>query len=128
MCIFCKIANKEIPSNIVYEDDYVISFLDLSQATKGHTLVVPKNHVTNVLDSDIDTLHHVMDGIKNTTEVLKDKLNITSLNVLNNSGEGAGQTVMHMHFHLLPRYEDDDLTIEFKPHLLTDDIINTLKK
>ena len=116
MCVFCKIINKEIPASVVYEDDTVLAILDLSQATKGHTLVMPKKHFETFLDLDKNTVSHVFSVAQNLAIKLKNKLGASGVNILNNSYPAAGQSVMHMHVHVLPRYNDDDLKIEFKDH------------
>jgi len=105
-CIFCMIANKEIPGKIVYEDDLCLAFLDLSQTTYGHTLVIPKKHVTNVLDCDEETLKHVMTTVKKVSDHYAN-LGYEGVNIMNASGEAAQQTVFHLHFHIIPRKKDD---------------------
>lgn len=116
MCVFCKIINGEIPSTKVYEDDEVLAILDLSQAEKGHTLVLPKKHFDTFLDADDKTCEHVFCVAKNLANKIKTNLNADGINILNNSYEAAGQTVMHMHVHIIPRYNGDDLEIKFKDH------------
>lgn len=106
-CIFCKISNKEIPSNVIYEDDLCIAFLDLSQATDGHTLVIPKKHFVNFLDIDDDTLAHLIVVSKKLANILMDKLEADGINILSNAGNYAGQVVMHFHLHIIPRYKND---------------------
>ncbi len=115
-CIFCKIINKEIPGKIVYEDDVCMAFLDLSQATYGHTLVIPKKHYANILEVDDDTLAHVMKVVKNLANQIVEKLDAKGVNVLTNTNEVAGQTVHHFHVHILPRYDEKELKIEFTDH------------
>lgn len=107
-CIFCKIANHEINSYTIYEDDVCIAFLDLSQATLGHTLVVCKEHATNILDVKEETLSHMSIVVKNLANTIKEKLNAKGVNVLTNANEEAGQTVMHFHIHIIPRYDEND--------------------
>lgn len=107
MCLFCKIINGEIPSYKIYEDDYTLAFLDISQETKGHTLVLPKKHIKNIFELDDETAIHLTNAILKTIKTLKTKLNFNNINILNNSGELAGQTVHHLHIHLIPQYEDD---------------------
>lgn len=115
MCIFCKIVKKEIPCSCVYEDDVVMAFLDLSQVTKGHTLVIPKQHFESILECDDETLAHVMRISKKLANQLVDKLNANGINILSNAKEAAGQTVPHFHVHLIPRYDEQDAcVIEFK--------------
>lgn len=116
MCVFCKIINGEIPSTKVYEDDKVLAILDLSQAQKGHTLVMPKKHFDTFLDADANTVSHVFEVAQALAKKIKTNLNADGVNILNNSYEAAGQTVMHMHVHIIPRYKNDDLKIEFKDH------------
>lgn len=113
MCIFCDIANKKIPSKIIYEDSYTLAFLDLSPVNPGHTLIIPKKHFENVLDLDEEYAEHLGKAIVKVTNLLKTKLNVKNLNVINNSGKLSGQTVMHLHFHLIPRKENDNLVINF---------------
>lgn len=115
-CIFCKIVNHEIPSKVVYEDDLVIAILDLSQATYGHTLVMPKKHYANLFEIDEKIYLHLMKVVKELAAQLKKNLNASGVNILNNNGEAAGQTIMHYHVHILPRYENDDLTLKFTDH------------
>jgi histidine triad (HIT) family protein len=116
MCIFCKIVNGEIPSKKIYEDDYVIAILDLSQAEKGHTLVIPKKHYDTFLDADAKTVSHSFEVSQKLAIKIKEKLNADGINILNNTNEAAGQSVMHMHIHIIPRYKNDDLKITFIDH------------
>ena len=113
MCIFCSICDGSIPSYKVYEDDYVIAFLDLSQTTKGHTLVVPKKHFDSILDVEANYLHKMMDAVNLLTNRYKERLGCVGFNIINNCGERAGQSVMHVHIHIIPRYKDDDFSINF---------------
>ena len=118
MCIFCMIANGEIPSKKLYEDDKVLAFLDLSQTTNGHTLVVPKQHFETLIDVDPDTLAHMIKVTQQLTKDIMKKTGATGFNLLNNGYEVAGQTVMHAHIHILPRYSKDDaLVIDFKENI-----------
>ena len=111
MCIFCSIINKEIPSSCIYEDDQVMAFLDLSQVTKGHTLVVPKKHYDNLLECDDETLAHLIQVVKMLAVRISERLNAQGVNVLNNTHETAGQTVNHLHFHIIPRYSENDAVV-----------------
>ena len=120
-CIFCKIINKEIPGKIVYEDDVCMAFLDLSQATYGHTLVIPKKHYANILA-------HVMKIVKNLANQIVEKLDAKGVNVLTNTNEVAGQTVHHFHIHILPRYDENELKIEFTDHSNDVDLDEVYKK
>lgn len=114
-CIFCKIVAGEIPASKVYEDDTVLAFLDITQVTKGHTLVIPKKHFRNTLDLDSETAGSLFAIVPQLASHLKEKLGADGFNILNNNEEVAGQTVFHTHIHILPRYGDKDgLTIEFQ--------------
>lgn len=130
MCIFCSIVNKEIPSSCIYEDDKVMAFLDLSQVTKGHTLVVPKQHYDHILECDDETLAHLIKVVKMLALRITEKLDAKGVNILNNTHEAAGQTVNHLHFHIIPRYSDNDaIVIQFNESEKQDlnELANTLK-
>lgn len=114
MCVFCKIINGEIPSFKIYENDYVLCFLDINASSKGHTLVVPKKHFNNIFDIDEEYSYQIIHAIKIVVNKLKEKLGVENVNIINNSGVLAGQTVMHIHFHIIPRYENDGITISPK--------------
>lgn len=105
-CIFCRIVAGEIPSRRVYEDDAAIAFLDLEPFKKGHTLVVPRTHVPDAL-ADADVLASLAPAITATGRLLTERLGASGLNVLSNVGADAGQSVHHLHVHLVPRYADD---------------------
>ena len=111
MCIFCKILNKEIPSYKIYEDEDFYAMLDISQATPGHTLVLPKKHITNIFDLPEELASKLFVVVKKVSDMLKEKLGFNDLNILNNSGEVAGQTVMHLHIHIIPRYSKDEINL-----------------
>lgn len=107
-CIFCKIINGDIPSAKVYEDEEVYAFLDISQVTKGHTLVIPKKHCKNIYETDSETAQAVFSRIPKISKSIKQAFNPIGLNVLNNNEEPAGQSVFHLHIHLIPRYGEGD--------------------
>ena len=108
-CVFCKIINGEIPSYTIYEDEYVKAFLDISQATPGHTLVVPKKHVANIYEYDEKLSEQVFSRIpKIARAIQKSAPDILGMNIVNNNGELAYQSVFHSHFHLIPRYSEND--------------------
>lgn len=114
-CIFCKIAKKEIPGNIIYEDDICMAFLDLSQVTNGHTLVIPKKHYDSILEVDQDVLKHLIKITQMLSKQIVSKLNAKGVNILTNANQVAGQTVMHFHIHIIPRYhEKEGIEISFK--------------
>ena len=106
-CIFCKIINKEIPSYKIYEDEYTYAFLDIAKDVDGHTLVIPKKHVVNVLDCDVETLNHVMNTIKKICNHYVTNCGYEGCNIINASGKEAQQSVFHLHFHIIPRKKDD---------------------
>ena len=112
-CIFCKIINKEIPSNIVYEDDKFLAFLDIAKATNGHTILIPKKHSKNILECDDETLIEMIVIAKKIALNLTSKLGADGCNILTNCNEVAGQTCFHFHIHIIPRYNDLD---GFEPH------------
>ena len=103
-CIFCKIAKGEIPSATIYEDDKVRMILDINPASKGHALILPKQHYANVYEIDEDTLTHIIKIAKRAGTQMQAALNCDGLNILQNNGEAAGQTVFHFHMHVIPRY------------------------
>ena len=117
-CIFCKIINGDIPSTTIYEDDEVKAFLDLSQATPGHTLLVPKQHVADIFAYDEDLAARVFTRLPKIARAIKaSDPKIKGMNIINNNGELAYQSVFHSHIHLIPRYsEDDDFAIHFGDH------------
>lgn len=127
MCIFCKIINGEIPSKKVYEDENTLAILDISQATKGHTLILPKKHYDNLLNIDDNAYLNVMSTAKKVTAMLNNAFNPEGFNILNNCNETAGQTVMHFHVHIIPRYTKDDIKMEFEAHSYDlDNILNEI--
>ncbi|MCF6160643.1 MAG: HIT family protein [Furfurilactobacillus sp.] len=108
-CIFCKIIKGEIPSYTVYEDDEVKAFLDISQGTPGHTLVIPKTHVPDIFAYDEDLAQRVFARIPKIARAVRaSNPNIVAMNIVNNNGKVAYQSVFHSHFHIVPRYSDDD--------------------
>lgn len=114
-CIFCKIANGEIPSTTVYEDEQFRVFLDLSPAAKGHALIVPKNHYANIFEIDEAVLRDLIALAKKVATAMKETLKCDGLNLVQNNGPVAGQTVFHFHLHVIPRYENDGQIIGWKP-------------
>lgn len=114
-CIFCKIANGEIPSRTIYEDEQFRVILDLGPATKGHALILPKGHADNLFELPEDVAADAMKVAKKVGSVLKDRLSADGLNLVQNNGEVAGQTVMHFHLHMIPRFKEDGQTINWKP-------------
>lgn len=114
-CIFCKIANGEIPSKTLYEDDNFRIILDLGPATKGHALILPKEHYANLFELPEETAGEAMKVAKKMADKMMKRLGCEGLNVVQNNGEMAGQTVFHFHMHLIPRYRTDGQSIGWKP-------------
>ncbi len=106
-CIFCKISGGEIPSKTIYEDDEFRVILDISPATKGHALIIPKDHYANIYEMPEETVGHVMILAKKLATHMTKVLKCDGFNIMQNNGEAAGQTVFHFHMHLIPRYEQD---------------------
>jgi histidine triad (HIT) family protein len=107
-CIFCKIVAGEIPSYKVYEDENVLAFLDISQVTKGHTLIIPKEHSTDIFELPAETAAKLYSVVPKIASGIKQTFNPIGLNILNNNGEAAGQSVFHYHMHFIPRYGQGD--------------------
>lgn len=107
-CIFCKIIDGSIPAAKVYEDEDVLAFLDISQVTKGHTLVIPKVHKENIYELTPEIAEKLFKVVPKIATSIKEQFNPIGLNLLNNNGEAAGQSVFHYHMHILPRYGKGD--------------------
>ncbi len=118
-CIFCKLANGEIPSATIYEDEDFRVFLDLNPASRGHALIVPKEHFADLFELDEEHCRKALALAKKIGARMKEKLGCDGLNLVQNNGEAAGQTVFHFHMHLIPRYEADGVGISWKPGSLT---------
>ena len=106
-CIFCKLATKDIPTNIIYEDDRFTVILDASPATKGHALILPKNHAANIYELPDEDASAVFVLAKKLATKMTEILHCDGFNIVQNNGEVAGQTVFHFHMHLIPRYLND---------------------
>jgi len=127
-CIFCKIANGEIPSRTLYEDDDFRVIMDLAPATKGHSLILPKNHYKNIYEIADDTAAKVLPLAKKMAALMTDKLGADGFNIVQNNNEVAGQTVFHFHVHLIPRYNDDNQSLVMKPQEMTDAQLDAVKE
>lgn len=114
-CIFCKIANGEIPSKTLYEDDKFRVILDLGPATKGHALILPKEHYANLYELPEELAGEVMKLAKKMVVQMTDRLGCEGFNLIQNNGDLAGQTVFHFHMHMIPRYQADGQKIGWKP-------------
>ncbi|MFW5838326.1 MAG: HIT family protein [Bacillota bacterium] len=114
-CIFCEIVKGNIPAHKVYEDDDLLAFLDISQNTKGHTLLIPKDHTKNIYELDEDTAARVFKAVPKIARALKTTFKPIGMNIINNADKPL-QSVFHFHIHFIPRYEDDDLTVNMVNH------------
>lgn len=125
-CLFCKIIEGSIPSKTIYEDDIVKVFLDINPNTNGHMLIVPKKHVVTVDDIDTELAGHIVEVEKKLYKLLKDKLNVDGLTIVQNNDHG--QDVKHYHVHLIPRYTNDDWKLFFNKDIIidTDEVLNKL--
>ena len=126
-CIFCKIANGEIPSRTLYEDKDFRVILDLGPATRGHALILPKEHAANLFELPEETAGKAMILAKKMAARMKEKLKCDGFNVIQNNGEVAGQTVFHFHMHLIPRYENDGQPIQMKSGEATAEELDAVK-
>ena len=126
-CIFCEIVKGNIPSNTIYEDELVKVFLDINPNTNGHMLIIPKKHIVTVNELDEELVKHILEVEKKMYKLLKEKLNIEGLTIVQNNE--LGQDVKHYHVHLIPRYSNDGWKMEFNKENLIDtkDICSTLK-
>ncbi|NCC14814.1 MAG: HIT family protein [Clostridia bacterium] len=127
-CIFCKIINGEIPSATIYEDEEFKAILDRFPANEGHVLILPKQHSANIFDIDPQQAGRLFVLATKIAREMKNILGFEHLNVMQNNGTVAGQTVFHFHLHLIPRYENDGITIAYHPMDLTDAQIEDMRK
>ena len=127
-CIFCKIANGEIPSPTLYEDEDFRVILDLGPATRGHALLLPKNHFANLFELDDETAQKAILVAKKMAGKMKAALGADGFNLVQNNGEAAGQTVFHFHMHLIPRYENDNAGILWEPGETTPEDMAEVKR
>jgi histidine triad (HIT) family protein len=114
-CIFCKIIAGELPSQIVDSDDDTIAFMDISPATRGHALVIPRRHATDLLEIDERDLQATIVAAQRLARRVKERLGADGVNLLNSCGAAAWQTVFHFHIHVIPRYSDDPLRLPWNP-------------
>lgn len=126
-CLFCKIISGDIPSNTIYEDEFVKVFLDINPISNGHCLIVSKKHYSNIEDIDLETLKHVNEVAKKIYKKLKEKLNCEGLTLVQNNG--LGQEVKHYHLHLVPRYTNDEIMMNSNKEILEsiEDVMKKLK-
>jgi histidine triad (HIT) family protein len=112
-CIFCKIINGEIPSHVLYEDEQFKVILDVNPATKGHALILPKEHYANLYELPEETAADAMKLAQRMMRKMTEKLDCDGFNIVQNNGEAAGQTVFHFHMHLIPRYKNDGEILKY---------------
>lgn len=127
-CIFCKIANGEIPSKTIYEDDGYRVILDMGPATKGHALILPKDHYPNLYELPDKTAQDVICLAKKMAKKMTENLHADGFNLVQNNGETAGQTVFHFHMHLIPRYKDDQQKIGWIPGKPSQEELEDIRK
>ncbi|WP_312070916.1 HIT family protein [Anaerotignum propionicum] len=127
-CIFCKILNGDIPSATIYEDEEFKAILDRFPANEGHVLILPKEHSANIFEIDPQLAGRLFTLATKIAREMKRILGFEHMNVMQNNGTVAGQTVYHFHLHLIPRYENDSITIAYQPMDLTDEQIFIMRK
>jgi histidine triad (HIT) family protein len=114
-CIFCKIVAGELPAQRVYEDERTVAFMDIAPGTRGHLLVIPRNHAKDITEIDPEDLAAVAQGAQVMAKRVIERLGADGVNVINSCGAAAWQTVFHLHFHVIPRYADDPLRLPWTP-------------
>ena len=114
-CIFCKVLAGEIPSETVYEDEYAVAVMDINPWTRGHAVVIPRKHAANLFEIEDGELEHVVVAAKRLETMMRDTLGCDGINLLQSNGRAAWQTIFHLHFHVIPRYEDDPLELPTRP-------------
>ncbi|MDD3570780.1 MAG: HIT family protein [Lachnospiraceae bacterium] len=127
-CIFCKIIKGEIPSATIFENEEFKVILDRFPSNQGHVLIMPKQHCTNIFDIDPDKAGRLFSLAVKIAGVMKKSLGFTDMNIVQNNGEIAGQTVHHFHMHLIPRYENDGVQVKWSQLDLTDEQIESVRK
>lgn len=127
-CIFCKIIAGEIPSHTLYEDEQFKVILDVGPATKGHALILPKEHYANLYELPEETAMDVMRLAKKMVKLMTDKLGCDGFNLVQNNGEVAGQTVFHFHMHLIPRYNDGSEILKYGVKSFSQEELAEIKK
>ncbi len=114
-CIFCKIVDGQIPSTTIFEDDNVKVILDIAPAAKGHAILLVKQHTANIFELDSELAGKVFSIVPKVATALKEELGCDGMNILQNNGETAGQTVFHLHIHFIPRWKEDSVQIKWIP-------------
>jgi histidine triad (HIT) family protein len=114
-CIFCKVLAGEIPSERVYEDEYAVGVMDINPWTRGHAVVIPRQHAANLYEISEEDLQHVIVAAKRLATKMRDTLACDGLNLIQSNGSAAWQTIFHLHVHVIPRYDDDPLQLPVRP-------------
>lgn len=114
-CIFCKIANGEIPSATIFENEDCRVILDIGPAAKGHAILLVKKHVPNIFEMDADTAAKIFSVVPKVANAIKEVTGCDGMNILQNNGPAAGQTVFHLHIHFIPRFDGDKVAVGWKP-------------
>ena len=128
-CIFCKIRDREVPSHIIYEDDKVMAFLDAFPISLGHTLIIPKQHFSNIYDIEERDLVEIIKVARKIAKAYEEIFGINNLQLINNAGKGGQQEVFHFYLHLIPRYENDGIDLSHpKANITEEEKINFLNK
>lgn len=129
-CIFCKLANGDIPTRTIYENENFRVIMDASPASRGHALILPKEHYANLYEIPEETAGEAMKLAKRLAEKITKALGCDGFNLVQNNGETAGQTVFHFHLHLIPRYKDDDNAgvITWKQHSYDESTMDAIQK
>lgn len=127
-CIFCKLANGVFPTNSIYEDDDFNVILDADPATKGHALIIPKEHAADIFEVNIETAKKIMPLAKKIAEKQKEALGCDGVNIVQNNGACAGQTVFHLHVHIIPRYKGKDPILTWSHESFTDEEYKEIKE
>ncbi len=127
-CIFCKIVDGQIPSTTIFEDENVKVILDIAPAAKGHAILLVKQHVANIFELDSVVAGKIFSVVPKVATALKEELGCDGMNILQNNGEAAGQTVFHLHIHFIPRWKEDTVQIRWTPNSYADGEAEDLAK
>lgn len=114
-CIFCRIVSGELPAQIIAEDERTVAFMDINPATRGHALVIPRRHATDLLEIDREDLDATVEAAQALARRVMDRLGADGVNLLNSCRAAGWQTVFHFHVHVIPRYSDDPLRLPWTP-------------
>lgn len=127
-CIFCKIVKGEMPCRKVHEDKSTLAFLDINPANPGHVLVIPKKHTESIFEIDEEDLRDTISATKKIATLIKEKLGVEYMQIIQNNGRLAGQLVSHIHFHIIPRFEKDNVIFTYQRKDLSDKDLDEIQK